>query len=298
MIKTISLPTKEPFSFKECLFFLDRNYDECLYQIEADRAYRLIQFERKSLPFSVTHKDGLLEIELPEDSSSKEIAYIESYVKEWFDLERDITPLYTQFRNDDRLTSLADKYHGLRLIGIPDLFEALCWSIIGQQINLAFAYKLKRRLVEAYGASDTWQDQQLWHFPTPEALVDLDEDHLRGQQFSRGKIKYLRNVALAFTQGGLSRSEIEALPDFKSRQEVLTRIKGIGEWSANYALMKTLHQPEAIPFGDTGLSQALFNHGIIANRKDRSAIETFFSKVQGWEAYTVFYLWRSLSDQG
>lgn len=39
-------------------------------------------------------------------------------------------------------------YKGVRFIGIPDIFEAICWAIIGQHINLKFAYTLKRRLVE------------------------------------------------------------------------------------------------------------------------------------------------------
>lgn len=74
----------------------------------------------------------------------------------------------------------------------------------------------------------------------------------------------------------------------------MTSIKGIGIWSANYSLMKALNQAEAIPFGDTGLTQALFNLGIIEHRKDEDAIRDFFKTVPSWEAYTVFYLWRSL----
>lgn len=44
-----------------------------------------------------------------------------------------------------------DEFYGLRNIGIPDLFEAIVWGILGQQINLAYAYTLKRRLVETFG---------------------------------------------------------------------------------------------------------------------------------------------------
>ena len=48
--------------------------------------------------------------------------------------------------NDQILKPLVKKYSGLRLIGIPDLFEAIAWAIIGQQINLTFAYTLKSDL--------------------------------------------------------------------------------------------------------------------------------------------------------
>jgi DNA-3-methyladenine glycosylase II len=72
-------------------------------------------------------------------------------VSGWFDLERNMDPFYSLLRHDVRLFYMADAFAGLRIVGIPNLFEALCWSITGQQINLTFAYKLKRRLVETYG---------------------------------------------------------------------------------------------------------------------------------------------------
>lgn len=294
-IVRLSIPPPPLFDLDQCLYFLDRGYDECLYQLEHNAVSRVIKVDDQLIPFTIRTGDkGNILVELPLHLNNHQEAIL-NYTNEWLDLKRNIDGFYRLLSDHKELQTLTKQFRGLRLIGIPDLFEALCWSIIGQQINLAFAYKLKRRLVESYGTSFDWQGKTLWHFPSPEALVSLDEDHLKGQQFSRGKIKYLRNVALAFTENGLSRSILEVLPDFESRQTELMKIKGIGEWSANYALMKTLHQPEAIPFGDTGLTQALFNHGIIQDRKDRPAIEAFFKKVQGWEAYTVFYLWRSLS---
>ncbi|OEK00497.1 hypothetical protein BFP97_02770 [Roseivirga sp. 4D4] len=296
MTRTTTLQTPALFDFDQCYFFLDRGYDECLYRLDKQKVHRAITYEEVLLPFSVMHNNNELIIETPKNLNDNQLEFIKEYVTEWFDLKRDIQPFYDLLGSKASLKLLVDKYHGLRLIGIPDLFEAMCWSIIGQQINLTFAFKLKRKLVELYGKSIEWNGHKLFHFPTPEALVHLDEELLRANQFSRGKIQYLRNVALAFTQNGLSKKSISEIPDFESRQKKLIDIKGIGIWSANYALMKTLHQPEAIPFGDTGLTQSLFNHQIIADRKDEVAIKKFFQTVKNWEAYTVFYLWRSLAD--
>ncbi len=296
MTKKLKINTPHLFSFDECLFFLNRNYDECLYQIIDRTLYRVIKVNERLIPFSLSEKDGKLLIETHSTCSAKESKFIINFVEKWLDLDRDIRPFYELLNDTSKLTHFNKDYNGLRLIGIPDLFEAMCWSIIGQQINLTFAYKLKRRLVETYGESIIWKGIKLYHFPTPKVLSNLDEEFLKTQQFSRSKIQYLKNVALAFSEEGLSKQLLEDLPDFESRQNQLTKIKGIGVWSANYALMKTLHQPEAIPFGDTGLTQALFNHEIIEDRKDEKAILKFFKSVKGWEAYTVFYLWRSLSD--
>ncbi|MBO3697805.1 DNA-3-methyladenine glycosylase [Roseivirga sp. E12] len=295
MTTKVQVQTPALFDFDQCLFFLDRGYDECLFQLEERKVHRAITYGDELLPFTVTDEENGLVIEMSNDLPDDQVKFVKDYVREWFDLDRDIEPFYDLLTSIESLNDLKNAYEGLRLIGIPDLFEAMCWSIIGQQINLTFAFKLKRKLVEIYGKSIQWNSQTLYHFPTPESLIKLDEDVLRANQFSRGKIQYLKNVASAFLENGLDKRSIAAIPDFESRQKKLIEIKGIGVWSANYALMKTLHQPEAIPFGDTGLTQALFNHKIIEDRKDEAAIKQFFKSVKGWEAYTVFYLWRSLA---
>lgn len=296
MTKIIYLDTPELFDFDQCLFFLDRGYDECLYQLEGKIVHRVIEYEGTLLTFSISAAKNGLSVEISDTYDHLQVTAIKDFIIEWLDLERDIQPFYELLLSEPNLSELKATYHGLRLVGIPDLFEAMCWSVIGQQINLTFAFKLKRTLVENYGKSIDWKGHKLYHFPSPKDLANLDETLLRANQFSRGKIQYLKNVATAFLENGLSKSSLTQVPNFESRQEKLTQIKGIGVWSANYALMKTLHQPEAIPFGDTGLTQALFNYKIIEDRKDDAAIKAFFKTVEGWEAYTVFYLWRSLAD--
>lgn len=296
MNKNIYIRPKAPFSFSECLFFLGRSKHECLFQIRDEQLIRAIRIGDRNLPVKITCEGQNLRITIPSSCTETEEIGVQHYVAHWLDTNRDLAPFYELLSASPRLKKLAERYRGLRLIGIPDLFEAMCWSIIGQQINLTFAYKLKQRLVEAYGESIEHEGSRLYHFPTPEALLNLDEALLKTQQFSRGKIQYLKNVAAAFVNQNLDKEILLKTPDFESRQKQLTAIKGIGEWSANYALMKTLHQSEAIPYGDTGLTQALYNLEIISDRKDRKSIEKFFLKVKGWEAYTSFYLWRSLSN--
>ena len=183
----------------------------------------------------------------------------------------------------------------MRLPAINSLFEALCWSIIGQQINLAFAYKLKRRLVEHYGTSLTADGLTCFMFPAPAVLARATEEVLREKQFSRQKAAYLIALAQAFDQGSISREQLEALPSFTLQQQALLQLKGVGIWTANYALMKSLRAPNSIPHGDAGLLQALVAHGIMKDRKDLPAAERLYRKFKGWESYLVFYLWRSLA---
>ena len=71
----------------------------------------------------------------------------EAEIREILDLDRDLQPFYTHLADEPVARHALEQHKGLRLIRIPDLFEALSWTIIGQQINLRFAYTLKARLV-------------------------------------------------------------------------------------------------------------------------------------------------------
>lgn len=291
----LELTFSSPFSFEKCRNALYRSPDEILYQLKDDKIYRLLKLENEFVPIVISGKDEHLLIETSQTLSDTQKAELSGYITRWFDLDKDLLPFYGLLHKNPKLAHLTEQLNGLRIIGIPDIFEAICWSIVGQQINLVFAHKLKRRLVELYGEKVVWQGMELFHFPTPEALLELDEAYLHTEkQFSRSKLKYLKNVAQAFSSGEISRQKLLSLSSFEKRQALLTSVKGIGVWSANYTLMKALNQPEAVPYGDTGLSQALFNLGIIENRKDIKSMAEFFKGFPGWEAYLVFYLWSSL----
>jgi DNA-3-methyladenine glycosylase II len=284
------------FSFEECLWFLDRNYDDCLHHIESGRLFKAIVVDGKNVAFSIQEDKQHLALQIIDggDTLGSQQALMQ-YITDWFDLDRDIRPFYKLLQKNKTLGYMARDFEGFRLIGIHDLYEALCWSIIGQQINLNFAYTLKRRLVETYGQKLEAGGQTLYIFPRPEVLQYARIEDLRAQQFSVRKAEYLLLVSKLFAEGRISKELLQNLPLYEEQVKLLTAIRGIGIWTANYALMKTLKQLKAIPYGDTGLIHALVQHELIKDKKDTLGIDQLFKQFKGWESYLVFYLWRSLS---
>lgn len=298
---TISISLPPTFNFEECLWFLNRDYDDCLHVIEEGKIFKAIRLEdvHYLICISIQQTDlpVLSVIILTGNPSEAEKELIRAYIVEWFDLDRNILPFYTLLASDPQLSYMQEDFYGLHMTGMPDLFEALCWGIIGQQINLTFAYRLKRRLVEKYGASIEYDNRLYYLFPTPSILACAEPDDLRAMQLSGSKIRYLLEIATLFQEQKLSKKILSDLPDFEARQKLLLSVRGVGTWTANYVLMKCLKDQHAVPFGDAGLVAALYKHGIIPDKKDKQSIESFFVRMKGWEAYTVFYLWRSLAQK-
>lgn len=294
-----AIPVPKEFSYDEILRYLTRSAYECLHHVENRKVYKLLQIEQEPVLIEISSEYPLLlHVRFvngkPLNHAVREI--VSDYIREWFDLERDLKPFYDLAADDKLLGKLARDYFGLRIVGIPDLFEALCWAVIGQQINLHFAYILKKRFTEQYGRSLIWNENRYWLFPKPSDIAHLSPDQLRTLQFTAKKAEYIIQIAKMIENGTLSKKALLELNDFESAERHLLSIRGIGPWSAHYVMMRCLRNPRAFPIGDAGLHQAV-NQLLCLNRKpSKSELEQLFKEWVPWEAYAVFYLWRSLID--
>lgn len=290
----LNIPKPPLFSFQECLWFLNRNYDDCLYEVTKDSVIKLIRLDGEIVLFEVKESEEYLTVEVLNNRSPNP-TQLANYVKEWFDLTSDLNPFYQLLTAEKDLAYMVKAYQGLRLIGINELFESLCWSIIGQQINLTFAYKCKRALVEKYSYSETYQGKKYYLFPEAEVLAKLTVAELRTIQFSRQKSEYIIGIAQLFANNKLSKEVILSLKDENLMAKELIKIRGVGEWTANYAMMKCLKCPNALTYGDVGLYNALHTIKGFPKRPSKKQLATFFAPFEGWKAYLVLYLWRSLA---
>lgn len=290
----LKIPKPSIFSFQECLWFLNRNYDDCLYEITEDSAIKLIQIDEVITLFEVKEDGDDLSIVILNETSPNEEKLI-AYVEEWFDTKSNLAPFYKFLKKEKDLAYMVEEYYGLRLIGIPDLFESLCWSIIGQQINLAFAYKTKRALVEKYSYTERYKGRDYYLFPAPEILAELTPSVLREIQFSRQKSEYIIGIAKLFAEHKISKKEILALKTEDKIAKELIKIRGVGVWTANYAMMKCLKCPNAVTYGDVGLYNALHAIKGFPKRPSRELLDNFFAPFDGYKAYLNLYLWRSLA---
>jgi DNA-3-methyladenine glycosylase II len=289
-------PPKE-FNFDECLIFLGRSNNECLHEIEDKALYKLLKLNDELILIKVTYNDNKIIIEFPAHKPNKVTRVCAAkYVWELFDLDRDISLFYEAVKNDKVLSVLTNKYYGLRVIGIPDLFEALAWAIMGQQINLTFAFTLKRHFVQKYGENFIYKDKIYYLFPEPETIAKLHVSDLTAMQFTTRKSEYVIGVAEAMVDQTLTKEALFKMESYDEMQKSLISIRGIGKWTADYAIMKCLKNTSALLITDVGLHNALkFQLGL----EEKPTLEEIKEMALGWtnwESYATFYLWRSLYD--
>jgi DNA-3-methyladenine glycosylase II len=295
---SISLKLPKIFNFQECLMYLTRSSTECLYHVSNHKVLRLLNIDGDSIVIEIACEDNTtLDIRFvnttPESSTRMKVA---DYVSEWFDLEKDLATFYKLAQEDALLKPLIDQYFGLRIMGIPDLFEALCWAITGQQINLTFAYALKRKFVETFGDSMQYRGRMYWLFPTPEVISNTSVERLRQLQFTEKKAEYIIHVAKQMAAGSLTKPNLQAM-DSKDAEQALVNIRGIGPWTANYVRMRCLRDPSAFPIADVGLHNAIKQRLQMDRKPTLEEIRQLSVNWKNWEAYATFYLWRSLYEK-
>jgi DNA-3-methyladenine glycosylase II len=290
----ITIPLPGEYDHNENLVFLGRSDRENLFSIENEKILRAFRTLNGLLLVSIGYSDNSLTVTgLNRDLSKTDGNSITAYIRDWFDLDNDIQPFYKLAAKDKLLAPLVKKYFGLRLIGMPEVFEALAWAVIGQQINLSFAYTMKRRLVENFGESLEHEGKPYYIFPKPEVIASLSPDDLRPLQFSGKKAEYLIGISQKIAGGELDKDELLKL-DNAEREKRLTSIRGIGKWTAHYVMMKSLHDYSALPVADVGLQNAIkLQLGLDAKPSEKEILQ-MAKKWKGWEAYATFYLWRSL----
>lgn len=294
VVSNLYIDTPSEFDFEHTLAFLKRSPKELLHRLEGDRVIKALDLNGKLVVFELAVDGDKLAITSRNGNISEtDRPTLVTYISDWFDLGTNLKPFYKMARQDDLLKPLIKAYHGYRIVGQPDLFESLVWAVLGQQINLAFAYTLKGRFVETYGKKIMVNDTPHFIFPTPEVVSKIKPEQLLALQFSRQKAAYTINIAQAFLNGDVSKEKLRGL-SLDAAKEELRKIKGVGNWTANYALMKTYRYPDAFPLEDAGLHNALKNQLKLKAKPSLERVKKIFKKYKGWEAYATLYLWKSL----
>jgi DNA-3-methyladenine glycosylase II len=192
-------------------------------------------------------------------------------------------------RRDPVLAGLI-KQHGPCLLADAlrvDHFSALVRAIIFQQLSTKAASTIHGRMVALL------PDGQV----TPAALGAITDDQFRSVGVSRQKTLYVRDLCEKIAGGEVALDVIDTFDD-EAVIAALTRVKGIGRWTAEMFLMFRLHRPDVLPVGDLGIVTAVQKVYRLRKRPTPDRLRQLGDAWKPYRSIACWYLWRSLDGAG
>ncbi len=168
-----------------------------------------------------------------------------------------------------------------------DPFEALVQAIVWQQLSWKAALAIYRKFLGVFG------DERC---PRPAELAAAPDAALRAAGLSRMKIGYLRDLAAKVLDGTVRLEALGRLSDEEVVQ-TLTRIKGIGRWSAEMFLIFKLHRPDVLPVHDLGIAKAIQRAYRLRTRPSPSRMLAIGERWRPYRSVASWYLWESLDKR-
>ena len=190
-------------------------------------------------------------------------------------------------KNDPVLQKIIHRSKPCSLRPHRNYYISLLEAIIGQQLSMKAADTICRRFIQLAGDP-----------PLPEKIIQLEDDFLRTAGLSYSKIKYVKDLSVKILNKELKLKQISALCDEDIIVE-LTKVKGIGLWTAQMFLIFTLGRLDVLPYLDLGIRKSIQNLYGLRKLPEQAGVEKI-AKKYNWRPYcsiASWYLWRSLDNQ-
>jgi DNA-3-methyladenine glycosylase II len=177
-------------------------------------------------------------------------------VRRMLGLDADVSAFERRARSVAWLAPIARRMLGVRPPRYPTLWEACANAVVFQQISLHAASAIMHRLVDALGTVVAHGAATLRAFPEPASVARASGEALRAAGLSAGKVAALREIGATLDAGGLTEAGLERLSS-PGAAEALTRLRGIGPWTAAIVLLRGLGRLDVFPENDSGAARSL-----------------------------------------
>ena len=158
-----------------------------------------------------------------------------------------------------------------------DLFSSVIHHIIGQQISTKAQQTIWQRLTDRYGQVD------------PETIADASEDELQSLGMTFRKASYIKDFSEKVISGEFDLDAVAHMPD-QEAIEALSRLKGIGVWTAEMILLFCLQRPDILSYGDLAVLRGM--RMVYHHRKiDRALFEKCRRRLSPCGSVASLYFW-------
>jgi DNA-3-methyladenine glycosylase II len=189
-------------------------------------------------------------------------------------------------RVDKTLAAIIDRHGPCSLSKRSDYFAVLCESIISQQLSVKAADTIHRRFCGLFDGST----------PKPCELLIFDDEIIRGIGISKQKTGYLKDLSEKIISLDINPSEFDSMGD-EDIINVLTKVKGIGRWTAEMFLIFALNRSDVLPVDDLGLKKAVWFQYKLKEMPGSDRIREIAGRWHPFATLATWYLWRSIENK-
>ena len=185
-------------------------------------------------------------------------------------------------KKDSVLRKIIKKYNKGFLTTKNNPFFSLCRTIIGQQISTKAADSIWNKF-----------EKKCKKKIKPKTILKLSSRNLKSAGLSRQKVSYLKNIAKAFVNKSFDVKKLKKMNDIDAINYI-TKLKGLGVWSAEMFLMFNLNRPNILPLKDIGLLRAISKNYKKTYPPSKKFLEKISKIHYGYRTIFTWYMWRSI----
>lgn len=286
----LSLALPAGFRPGDILAFHRRDPREIAERVGKASLYKGLPWQGRPACLNIRFRDSIAEVRLTVDGpvAAAEAPALEAMARRMLGLEQDVAAFEARYRTHPQLGGLLARQRGLRVPLTATPFEALVWAVTGQQISVAAAVSIRRRLLQETGLRHS---SGLLCHPEAHRLGELGEEALRRAGFSRAKAATLLALCEEVTAGRLPLERWQRTLPVEEMAMRLGAVRGIGPWTVNYTLLRGFGWLDGSLHGDVAVRRGL--QRLLGEPEPPTEAEArrWLADFSPWRALLAAHLW-------
>jgi DNA-3-methyladenine glycosylase II len=284
-----------PFDFDLTAGFF--SYDDAqIRKYESGEFSQVIRLSDKLALITITSTGNIdkpkLNIEL---NSNKELNNFDKQqakkiIRNIFNLDLDLNVFYQAIYMDKILSKVVKKLRGLKGPNNATIFEGLVCSIIEQQISLNVAFSVQKKVTKKFGDKLKIGKYTYYSFPQPKDFLEAQLKDLRICGLSTRKAEYIKGVAELIVDNKLNLEKYKNYPEPEEVINELSKIRGIGVWTVELTMIRSMNRFDVIPADDLGLKRYVAHHYYNDKKITSQDIRDLATQWGPWKGLVAYYL--------
>jgi DNA-3-methyladenine glycosylase II len=284
-----------PFDFELTAGFFSTDDDQ-IRSFKDGKYWQVIKVNNKLILTTITSVGSVekpkLSIELKSDKKlsnvDKDVA--KEIIRSIFNLNLNLIEFYKAINRDKILAKLVMKMRGMKGPNNTTVFEGLVCSIIEQQISLNVAFSIQKKVTKKFGDKLKLGNKIYYSFPTPKTLANAKLEAFRNCGLSQRKAEYIRDISRLINNQELDLDKFKNYSDANDIINELTKIRGIGVWTVELTMLRSMQRFDVVPADDLGMRRYVSHQYFDGNKIGSAEVREVAEGWGDWKGLAAYYL--------